>query len=79
MDKRTAGTLSGTLFALGRGAKALIPARIKRGLENRLFYAIFQYTRVENDDMVSADVRARRKARSDAQGKKAAPPNASRS
>lgn len=65
MDKRTARTLSGTLFALGRGAKALIPEGVKRGLEQRFFYAIFQYTRVENDDMVSADVRARRQARSE--------------
>ncbi|MFT5586419.1 MAG: hypothetical protein ACI9VR_004017 [Cognaticolwellia sp.] len=75
MDKRTATTLSGTLFALGRGAIALIPERVKRGLDDRLFYAIFQYTRVENDDMVSADVRARRKAR--AQGSTKAPPTSS--
>jgi hypothetical protein len=63
VDKRTARSVSGALFAIGRGAKALIPERVKAALDDRLFYAIFQYTRVENDDAVSADVRARRAKR----------------
>ena len=64
MDKRTARGVSGALFAIGRGASALIPDRVKAALDDRLFYAIFQYTRVENDDAVSAEVRARRAKRS---------------
>lgn len=35
--------------AAGRGAWGRLPARVRKGLEDRVFYAIFQVTRVEND------------------------------
>jgi len=34
---------------MARGASRLLPARMRKGIEDRLFYAIFQATRVEND------------------------------
>jgi len=34
----------------GRRAVGVLPPRVKQRLEDRLFYAIFQVTRVENDD-----------------------------
>ena len=60
MDSRSAKTLANTLHALGRGARALMPERVKRALEDRFFYAVFQMTRVQNDDAVNPQVRARR-------------------
>ena len=33
----------------GRGAWGRMPPRLRRGFEDRVFYAIFQVTRVEND------------------------------
>lgn len=35
--------------AAGRGAWGRLPPRLRKGLEDRVFYAIFQVTRVEND------------------------------
>lgn len=34
---------------VGRAVVRRLPARVRRGLDDRLFYAIFQVTRVEND------------------------------
>ncbi|MEN9805959.1 MAG: hypothetical protein RL756_467 [Pseudomonadota bacterium] len=47
------GRLTDAVAALtvagGRAAVRLLPARVRKNLEDRLFYAIFQRTRVEND------------------------------
>lgn len=34
---------------LGRLAARLLPAGVKKRVEDRIFYAVFQVTRVEND------------------------------
>jgi hypothetical protein len=34
----------------GRAVSRLVPARLRQRLDDRFFYAVFQPTRVENDD-----------------------------
>lgn len=44
------GLLSGRLiFGAGRRLLAVLPTRAVRALEDRLFYSVFQVTRVTND------------------------------
>ena len=44
------GLLSGrVIFGAGRRLLAVLPTRAVRALENRLFYSVFQVTRVTND------------------------------
>lgn len=49
MNTRHAERLSEALFLPLRLARQLVPERLRRALEDRLFYAIFQVTRVTND------------------------------
>ena len=39
-----------TIFALGRRVRPLIPERIARAVDDRFFGAVFQVTRVTNDN-----------------------------
>ncbi len=41
--------LADAAVRVGRGVWAILPARVRKGLEDRAFYVIFQKTRVEND------------------------------
>lgn len=63
MDTQNAERLAEGLFRFGGRLKRLVPERIRRNLDHRLFYAIFNLTRVTNDDYVSDDVRERRSKR----------------
>jgi hypothetical protein len=48
------------VFRAGRLAKRAVPPGVRKQLDDRLFYVIFQLTRVQNDDLVSDTVRKRR-------------------
>ena len=50
MGKRSAGMAVGrALLGLGRLVQPLVPAPLRRAIEDRFFGAIFQVTRVTND------------------------------
>lgn len=41
--------LSRIVMGIGRGIGRILPATVRRRVENRLFYSVFQATRVTND------------------------------
>ena len=47
------------VFALAGVLKRLVPRRVREAADDRFFYAVFNLTRVTNDDYVSADIRER--------------------
>ncbi len=61
MEQRHAKHLARAVFALGRGFGRLLPSGLREHLEDRVFYAVHQLTRVTNDDYVSEEVRRRRR------------------
>ena len=63
MDKRRAERVAEGLFRMGGAAKRLVPERVRKHLDQRFFYAVFNLTRVTNDDLVSGEVRERRSRR----------------
>lgn len=65
MDHSPARKLAEGIFKLGRGMKKLVPASVRKRLDDRFFYAVFQLTRVTNDDYVSDEVRRRRQSSQD--------------
>lgn len=48
-DDSRSQRLAEAAFRLGRGVVRLMPERLKRKLDDRFFYAVFQVTRVTND------------------------------
>lgn len=60
MDARWAKRVADGVFRAGRLAKRAVPQGVRKKLDDRLFYVIFQLTRVQNDDLVSETVRNRR-------------------
>lgn len=42
--------LARVVFGLGEAAWSSVPERLRRRLEHRFFYAVFNVTRVTNDD-----------------------------
>lgn len=61
MEQRHAQRLANATFVLGRRLRELVPARIRKAVDDRFFYAVHQMTRVTNDDYVSDEVRKRRR------------------
>ena len=56
MSKRSAGlTVGRVLLGLGRLVQPLVPAPLRKALEDRFFGAIFQVTRVTNDHYEEPD------------------------
>lgn len=41
--------VAGVVLGVGRAAVRALPARARKALEDRFFYAVFQTTRVTND------------------------------
>ncbi len=41
--------IASALLGVGRRAVGLLPGAVKKNLEDRLFWVIFQRTRIEND------------------------------
>ena len=51
MDRHSAGmTVGKMLLSLGRRVKPLVPDKTRRWIDDRFFGAIFQVTRVTNDN-----------------------------
>ncbi|HJN72362.1 MAG TPA: hypothetical protein QGF58_00395 [Myxococcota bacterium] len=63
MNARNAERLADGLFRVGCRLKTLVPRRVRRNLDQRLFYAIFNLTRVTNDDYGQEPVRTKRTKR----------------
>ena len=51
MAEPSAGALRAAdlVVRVGRGVWRALPGRVRKGLEDRMFFVIFQKTRVEND------------------------------
>ena len=49
MDSRNAGRIARGLIKVARAGSRVLPDRLKKHLEDRVFYAIFNLTRVTND------------------------------
>jgi len=49
MDSRNADRIARGLVRVGRAAARALPSRVRDRLEHRVFYAIFNLTRVTND------------------------------
>lgn len=62
MDKpsRTERAARGA-FAVAGLVKRLIPSPIRKAIDDRFFYAVFNLTRVTNDDYVDPALRDRRR------------------
>jgi len=63
MDSSRAERLAHRLFRVGGTLKRMVPEQIRKNLDQRLFYAIFNLTRVTNDDYVSQEVKDRKRGR----------------
>lgn len=50
------------VFALGGVLKRLVPAPVRQAIDDRFFYAVFNLTRVTNDDYVDPALRDRKRA-----------------
>ena len=46
---RPAVALATVALATGRAVAKVVPARLRKGLEDRVFHAVFHMTRVTND------------------------------
>ncbi len=62
VERSTAKRLAEGIFRLAGRLKDAVPERIRKRVDDRIFYAIFQLTRVTNDDSVSDQVRSRRQS-----------------
>lgn len=62
VERSTARRLAEGIFRLGTRVKDAVPERIRKRIDDRFFYAVFQLTRVTNDDAVSDEVRRRRQS-----------------
>ena len=41
--------LAGMVVACGRGVARILPTRVRKALDDRIFYVVFNLTRVTND------------------------------
>ena len=63
MNARHAHRLARAAFSVAKGLERLVPAALRTAVEDRVFYAVHQLTRITNDDYVSDQVRDRSRSR----------------